>query len=262
MSKICIWCLRESHDRDIEHIFPEALGCPSYLTLPGTAVCRKCNNDLAHLDQVIADDFDFLAVMHGIKRKRGRPAEIASRGNVYATSTTEGPNIFFNLDPNPFTAPTGHTVGPFRGRQRDVRPQIVHDGSGRVNVSFDIAFGQHRKFARGLYKIALSSVAYLQGPETALNPRFNWLRTYVRHGGRPRRILLTSASDSQFVLAAYPPWQNAEGDQAMGVRIAMAEFLLDLTASETQLSSFIDLARIHFGEEHFSVLPSDAYPSS
>lgn len=48
----------------------------------------------------------------------------------------------------------------------------------------------------------------------------------------------------------------------MGVRIAMAEFLLDLTAGETQLSSFIDLARIHFGEEHFSVLPSDAYPSS
>jgi len=248
--------LQESRDRDIEHIFPEALGCPNYLTLPGTAVCRKCNNDLAHLDQVIAGDFDFLAVMHGIKKKRGRPAEIASRGNVYATNTTEGPNIFFNLDPTPHTAPTGQIIGPFRGRQRDVKPQIEHDDSGRTSISFSINFGQHKKFARGLYKIALSSIAYLQGPETALSPKFDWLRTYVRHGGQARRILLTLASDTQYVLAAYPPWQNAEGDQVMGVRIAMAEFLLDLTPSESQVPAFIELARTHFGEEHFSVLPS------
>ncbi len=47
----CIWCSRPTTDKDLEHIFPEALGCSAHLTLPGTVVCRRCNMGLAPLDQ-------------------------------------------------------------------------------------------------------------------------------------------------------------------------------------------------------------------
>ena len=253
---LCIWCLQPAKDRDLEHIFPEVLGCPSHLTLPGTTVCRKCNNNLAHLDQVVADDFDFLLVMNRIKRKGGRPAEVASRGNVYAASTAEGPNIFFNLESIAHTAPTGQTVGPFRGRERDIRPQINRLSNGQAEVSFEVAFGQHKKFARGLYKIALSSIAFLLGPERALQQKYDWIRTYVRHGGARRHILLTAAADKRFMLASYPPWTSEEGEEAMEVRIGMAEFLLDLSEGEVHLPRLLERASVSFGEGNFSVFPA------
>lgn len=252
----CIWCMRESHDRDIEHIFPAALGCPDHLTLPGSVVCRKCNNELAHLDQIIAGDFDFLMVMLGIKRKRDRPAEIRSRGNVYAVSTAEGPNIFFNLDPVLYTTPTGQKIGPFRGRQRDVRPQIKRVKGNEVEVSFEVAFGRNPKFVRGLYKIALSSIAHLLGHSAALSDQFDWLREYVMNGGTRRRVMLTAASDSNFIVAAYPPWKAENGDQAMEIRIGTASFLLDLSQNESPLPRLIEVARTQYGEDKFSVLPN------
>jgi len=252
----CIWCLQPASDRDVEHIFPEALGCPAHLTLSGTTVCRKCNNGLAHLDQVVADDFDFLTVMDGIPRKGGRPPEIASRGNVYGVGAAEGPVIFFNLESVSHTTPNGKTVAPFRGRERDIRPSMKRMADGKGEVSFEVAFGQHRKFARGLYKIALSSIAYLLGPERALQEKYDWVRGYVRHGGARRHVLLTAAASPGFGLASYPPFVSESGEEAMDIRIGPAEFLLDLTENEVQLMSLVNKAREQFGAENFSIFPA------
>ncbi len=257
-SNRCIWCLLESTDSDREHIFPEALGCPDHLTLPGSVVCKSCNNGLAHLDRIVSDDFDFLTVMNGINRKKGRPAEVSSRGNVYASSTPDGPNIFFNLESSPRIAPTGQTINPFRGRPRDIKPDISTLGSGATTISFAVQFGQHKKFARGLYKIALNSIAYMQGSETALHSRFDWIRRYVRKGGEARKILLAAAPDTKYILAAYPPWHDTDGEQAMELRIAMASFLLDLSANEKHYEKIVEQAKIHFGEGNFSLMPPDA----
>jgi hypothetical protein len=181
-SGVCIWCLKESTDADREHIFPAALGWPDDLTVPGSVVCKRCNNGLAHLDQVVADDFDFLLVMNGVRRKRGRPPEVASRGNVYATRTQTGPSIFFNLDVVEHVAVDEQRIGPYRGRTRDIRPQLQVQANGTAKVKFEVEFGQNKKFVRGLYKIALNSVARILGPDAARAEYFDWLRNYVRHG--------------------------------------------------------------------------------
>ena len=252
----CIWCLRSVRDQDVEHIFPEALGCPPHLTLPGTAVCRACNNGLGHLDQVVADDFDFLVVMNGIRRKGGRRAEVVSRGNVYAASTAEGPNIFFNLESAAHTAPTGQRVGPFRGRERDIRPQIKPLAEGTAEVTFEVPFGQHKKFARGLYKIALNSIAFLLGADRARDRRYDWIRAYVRNGGTRRHILLTAAADASYSLASYPPWTGENGEEVMAIRIGPAEFLLDLSQNEVQLPKLLEKASESMGDGNFSVFPA------
>lgn len=255
----CIWCLRPCRDQDVEHIFPEALGCPPHLTLPGTTVCRACNNGLGHLDQAVADDFDFLAVMNGIRRKGGRRAEVVSRGNVYAASTAEGPNIFFNLESVAHTAPTGRRIAPFRGRERDVRPQVARLSDGRARVTFEVPFGQHKKFARGLYKIALNSIAFLLGADRARASRYDWIRDYVRNGGITRHIMLTAAADASYSLASYPPWTGENGEEAMAIRIGPAEFLLDLSQNEIQLPKLLEKASESMGEGNFSVFPRGKY---
>jgi hypothetical protein len=132
----CIWCLQPSSDTDREHVFPEALGCPPDLTLPGSNVCRQCNTSLAHLDRSVAEEFDFVGLLCGISRKRNRPPEIHSRGNVYGCLGKTGPELFFNLEPHCITLPNGKVVQPFRHKARDVRPAVkVHEKTMEMDFS-------------------------------------------------------------------------------------------------------------------------------
>lgn len=253
---LCIWCLKDSSDSDVEHIFPEALGCPDHLTLPGSIVCKRCNNGLAHLDQVVVDDFDFLLLMHGIRRKRGKPPIVASRGNVHATTSTDGLSICFNLDAVDQVAPWGQRVGPYRGRSRDIKPKIEKLGGKLCSIEFDAPIGQDNKFPRGMYKIALNSITYMLGPVVARSERFNWLRNYVKRGGKRRKIMLTSTQNKNFTVTAFPPWINAHGDYALQVQIGLANFLLDLSEDESLMPVFEQEALSQYGKSGFSVFPA------
>jgi HNH endonuclease len=255
---VCIWCLKDSADTDREHIFPAALGCPDDLTLPGSVVCKRCNNGLAHLDQVVADDFDFLLVMNGARRKRGRPSEVASRGNVYATSAQTCPIIFFNLDAVEHAEFGEQRIGPYRGRTRDIRAQLQVEANGTATVKFEVALGQNKKFVRGLYKIALNSIARFHGPDVARAEHFDWIRQYVRHGGPQRRVIVTAAPDDQLRFAAFTPWPNCEGDCVMEIRMGVVSFLLDLSRNESVLASFAEEAKRRFGESGYSIVPTHA----
>ena len=123
---VCIWCLGLTDDEDVEHIFPASLGCPDHMTLPGTVVCRACNSGLAHLDQALAEEFDFMAFMKGIPRKHGRQPEISSRGNVYGWVSSDGPELHFNSERHAVTTVGGRRLAPFRGRGRDVKLVTEH----------------------------------------------------------------------------------------------------------------------------------------
>lgn len=251
----CIWCLNASNDRDIEHIFPEALGCPEHLTLPGTVVCRKCNNGLAHLDQVVADDYDVVCVMLGINRKRGRPASISSRGNMGGLHTPHGPELFLNCDPVPREFPGGHKIGPYRGRDRDVTASVKHHYSGLSTVSVSHTVGQHKKFPRGLYKIALSSIAFCYGHDFALENRFDWIREYVLHGGQRRRIILTRSpgADSQFNTSEL--FLGPEDALAIEIKISSTNFVLDLSPKEIWVADLFSLLQESLGPNNICSIP-------
>lgn len=251
----CIWCLKDSSDSDVEHIFPEALGCPNHLTLPGSIVCKRCNNGLAHLDQVVVSDFDFLLLMHGINRKRGRAPAVDSRGNVHAITSTDGVGICFNLDSVDHVTPWGNRVGSYKGRSRDIKPKIEKLRGKLCSVEFEVNIGQDEKFPRGMYKIALNSIAYMLGPAVARSENFDWLREYVNKGGKRRRILLTSVPNQSFTVTAFPPMMNAHGEYALEVRIALANFLLDLSEEESLIPMFEQEALSLYGESGYSVFP-------
>ena len=191
----CIWCLNSSGGRHVEHIVPEVLGCPPKFTLPEEVVCQSCNNGLGHLDQAVADDFDFVSFQADIPRKKGRPPVISGRGNVYGFTGLNGPEIIFNMGPNPIVTASGSSIAAFRGSERNVKPRFTREGS-YTRVSFQVTFGQSKKFHRGIYKIALSALAYFVGADELLKPKYNQLRQYVRKGTGTRHFLVFAETDS------------------------------------------------------------------
>src|ERR1035437_9160986 len=120
----CIWCSGIANGRDIEHIIPQALGCPTNFVLAGTSVCLKCNNGLAHLDRAVSDEFDFLTFVSGVPRKNGKQPVISSRGNVRGTYKSNIPTITFNMEHHAVVAHDGSRVAAYGGSDRNVNAQF------------------------------------------------------------------------------------------------------------------------------------------
>lgn len=253
-SDICIWCLESANGKHEEHIIPEALGCPPGFVLPGTVVCRKCNNGLADLDQAVIDEFDFRVFMAGVSRKKGRPPVIRSRGNVVATVEQDGPTYTFNMDPVPVAAHDGSRLAPYRGSKRDIRAKFTKEGNV-ASVSFDIPFGQSRKFLRGITKIAFSSLAYFLGAPLARSPAFSAVRRFVKYGVGNRHLLLTFGNDATYSNRVWPPYVSPSGDYAVTFRLASAEFLVDLSEKESFIPMFQSKAFELLGEKNWCTLP-------
>lgn len=255
LSHRCIWCLEHADGGHEEHIIPEAIGCPPGFVLPGTVVCRKCNNGLSDLDQAVIDEFDFLTFIAGVPRKKGRPPAIRSRGNVLATVESSGPTYTFNMEPTPVIAHDGSRLAPYRGAKRDIRARFTKQGH-LASINFEIPFGQNRKFLRGITKIAFSSLAFFLGASLALSPAFTPIRRFVRYGVGERHLMLTFDSNSAFSNRVEPPYVSPSGDYAVTLRIASVEFLVDLSEEESSLSMFQSKAPEFSGEKTWCTLPS------
>ncbi len=250
----CIWCLEQSEGNHEEHIIPEALGCPSGFVLPGSVVCRRCNNGLADLDQAVINEFDFLTFMAGVPRKKGKPPAIRSRGNVLGTVEKSLPTMTFNMEGASVKAHDGSRLAPYRGSQRDVRAKFSKHGES-ANLSFEIPFGQSQKFVRGTVKIGFSALAFFLGASLARSPVFAPIRHFVLNGTGSRHIMLTFDDDTTYTNRAWPPYVTPSGEYAVMFRIAFVEFLVDLSEQESFLREFQFQASKIFGNENWCTLP-------
>lgn len=251
---ICIWCLQPANDKDVENIFPEALGCPDFLTLPGSIVCKKCNNNLAHLDRAVSDEFDFFTFTKGVKRKKNRKPEISSRGNVVAKHTNEGPTIFLNGEKHTIKLEDGTRLTPYKPKSRSVKPAMkIQNNIAEVSMSF--AFGQSEKFIRGLTKIAVNSFAYFDGLDTITSSRFDSVRDFVKNGGEKRKALTMKAGDNEFKLAIERIFNNKSGDYGVVIRIACVIIMIDLSRQNSIISELIEAALNTYGAHGWATIP-------
>ncbi len=251
----CIWCHGPSEGRHVEHIIPEVLGCPTDFILPAEFICQSCNNGLGHLDQAVADDFDFISFQAGIPRKKGKPGKIASRGNVYGFRSANGPEIFFNMDPIPTVASDGTHVAGYRGFERDVKATFEKEGP-YARISFQVTFGKTKKFQRGIFKIALSSLAHFVGPSELYKPKYDRLRQYVCKGSGTRHFMLLAEDDSNYYHKFVPPFVTPDGDYVLEFRLACVRFIVDLSESESHLPRIIEEAKRLVGENGWTVMPT------
>ena len=227
----CIWCLKQNQDAAVEHIIPEALWCPDELVLTGGVVCKSCNNGLGHLDQAVSADLDFIAFQAGIRRKKGRPPAIDSRGNVRGTLEPSGPTLTFNMDHAPVTAHDGSTLGGYRGRGRNVRAKLQrHDKL--AEVTFDVPFGGTDKFVRGIVKIGFSLLAFRVGADQVLDAHFDAVRHFVRGGEGVRHIVVSTDEDARYRHQVTPFTFRESGEHAMAFRLGLPEFLIEFSPED------------------------------
>jgi hypothetical protein len=252
----CIWCLSHCEGTHEEHIIPEAMGCPPGLTLPGSVVCRGCNNGLADLDQAVIDEFDMLTFLAGVPRKKGKPPVIRSRGNVVGSRDDHGSAITFNMENRPVKAHDGTTAAAYRGTNRNIRAKFNTD-ENLACVQFQVPFGQGQKFLRGLTKIAFSSLTYFHGPSVALHTAFDPIRAFVRTGVGKRHVLMRGSDDKKYINRVWAPYVSQSNGYALTFRLACMEFLVDLSAEETYIPMFYSQAMSLYGKDGWTMLPPE-----
>lgn len=249
----CIWCKKKSKTDSIEHIIPEALGCPDGFHLKDGTVCRRCNNGLAHLDQAVVDEFDLLAFWSGVPRKKKKSPAVNSRGNLLGRYLHNNKTLFINMNREPQTI-EGQRIAGYGKSKRNIKASFNVAGS-QAKVSFTVKFGDNPKFVRGILKIAFSSLAYFIGTKEAILPKYDCIRKFVVENNGERKILLKQCSDTGYRNRVWPPYIDSNGEYAIVFRLGMVEFAVDLTQGMTSFPVLLEKSKEFYGNEGWTFLP-------
>jgi hypothetical protein len=254
-NQICIFCKNDSSENiSIEHIIPEALGCPKGFVLSRGEVCKGCNSSLAYLDKAVIDDFDFFMFTQGIPRKRNRLPQILSRGNVVGYHKGNEKIIYFNLDKKVKINVNGYSVSPIGKSERNIAAKFKDN-----TVSFQTKVGADPKFARGIQKIAFSSIVYFIGSELFLGNEYDPIRDFIINGKGDRKIILLPADNKEYVNEVRPLVfdSDSKGEYGIMLRLGWLVFLVDLSPQMRYFPIFKKQAEILWGQKGWTYLPVD-----
>lgn len=251
----CIWCTKRNSDRDIEHIFPEALGCPDGFYLESGMVCKKCNNGLAHLDRVVVGEFEIPAFMASVPRKKNKPPIINSFGNFKGNVHKSEKAFFINMDKNQHSIfPGGEKVAPFRGRHRDIKASINTVGN-QASISFGFEIGKSKKFNRGIIKIAFSILAKAYGSIECNKDKYNQIRQFVNEGKGEIPFIMTKNQTKQYMTQSWNPYKSETGDYIVCFRLSQIDFLVDFTPDFSGFDAIRNKMKEVYGKNGFTWLP-------
>jgi hypothetical protein len=249
----CIWCLNPAGDIANEHIIPESMGGP--FVLPGTVVCGSCNAKLSRLDRAVSDPFDFMTFHAGVLGKRGRMKKVNSRGNIVAEHRKDGSVIRVNSGRRTVTTPDGQTLSGAGQSPRNVMSTMTKLDDGFVKGNLSIPFFFDRMATRGILKIALEAVAFQLGDEFVLQPKFNAVRDYVLGDIGNRSALMLKSNDLQYRHELDAPTLTPALETNIRFRLAIVDFVVDLTETEQLTSRLVTEARQALGENGWHLIP-------
>jgi hypothetical protein len=236
----CLFCGAVDYQPSLEHILPEALGCPADLVLHN-GICQACNNGLGHVDQALVRQFELPAFMAGVPRKNGRKPSVDGWGSFHASVTSDGPTIRFNGGPDDVTMDGRRLKAA--SPQTGVLEKAFGVENGVASVQFSLAISGDGKLLRALYKIALELVLLHLGPTRALAADLDPVRAFVRQGLGAFDALVTPG-DERYQCAFTPPFSAPDGEGlAVAVLLFGVEFNLDLMAGQADLEHWDAEAR-------------------
>ncbi|MCB2059326.1 MAG: HNH endonuclease [Novosphingobium sp.] len=249
----CIWCSSPVRKASIEHILPEALGCPPGFCLTD-CVCMACNNRLGHVDQALLRQFEIIAFLGGVRRKGGRPPSIDNWAPIKARYAENGPELHMNAGPQTVDAFGARlpAASPRNGIQFvSLEPRIP---GVRTELKFEQEFGRGPKFSRALHKVAFGALAYFVGAEEARSHRFDPVRDFVRNGRGQFNVMMTCAQQlggHRFNPPVYLPERTLP---IVEFEIFGVAFLLDLDVEQKGLMQVRD-ALIAHSASNWTILP-------
>lgn len=225
MTDTCIWCAKRP-GRSLEHIVPEALGCPPAFVLR-SGVCEVCNNRNGKLDRALLTPFELITVVKGIPRKRGRMPTVDGLRSLKSGYENGGFALYINRNTYPVVAPDGRSLmgtnksDPLQNFRYDVFP----DGTAEIKFDHELRFD--RKSVRGLFKIAIEAIAYFEGLDAARCVSLNAIKHFVMEGGGDFRAVIVLENDSTCVSYIEPCRIGLSGSRIFGVTLLDLGFVCD-----------------------------------
>lgn len=248
----CIWCGVREFEPSLEHILPDALGCPPGFFLR-SEVCSKCNTKLGHLDQALLKQFEITSFFGNVSRKGRKRPSLTTFSSLAGAYTQSGPEMYLNVGPGPASA-FGKKLKPLSETKEFENVSFTVDGL-TCSLSFTQKFGDDPKFVRALYKVGIGVAVFWLGPKVAHSSSMVDVRRFVRKGkGQFKAIMLLSSSSKEHHFS--PPYVFEEsGFHVVGMRIFGIDFVVDFDPKQQA----IERASLYLQEQEFSgwaILPS------
>lgn len=176
----CIWC-GGSPAASLEHIAPDALGCPEDFVLT-KGVCSRCNHRNGRLDRALLTPFEIMTVPKGVPRKRGKKPTIDGSASIFSDYDENGPVIYMNHETIPIDLPNGKRLSGVNAANPIRNFEMENQNDGKVKLSYDQELRFDRKAVRGLFRIAVETVAFFEGLSAARAPDLTSARRFVTDG--------------------------------------------------------------------------------
>ncbi len=221
----CIWC-GSSPASSLEHILPDALGCPPNFVL-ATGVCEPCNHKNGQLDRALLTPFEIVTVIKGIPRKKGRRPTIDGFSSLASSHDENGPVLYVNGEAHSVKMPNGKVLKGLSPDNpiQDVRITRRHDGLTNISHTQQLRFDY--KAVRGLFKIAFESVAYFQGLAVAQEDRFDEIRKFVKTGKGNFKALITPDPSESYESYVHGGASKPGHEMVVGMTILGVGFICD-----------------------------------
>jgi hypothetical protein len=247
----CLWCKQAIKDKSVEHIVPEALGCPPELVREDIA-CRRCNNGLGYVDQGLVRDLGMLAVMKGQTGKKGRPP-LSGWSAFGGRKGPTGPELFMNLGPGDVDTPIGK-LKPAHKSNGIFDGYMEPDGA-QSRFGWKQHIGAHPHFVRAAYKVGLGLCAHFFGLAYAVQPDLDPVREFVRNGKGPFRLVMAAGQRDDGNFFPAPSARTPSGLPCLTMCIWGVELVVDLDEQQRGLSNLISGMSIGATPPPFVVLP-------
>jgi hypothetical protein len=191
----CIWCGAFPAD-SLEHIAPDALGCPANFVL-AVGVCAKCNHRNGRLDRALLTPYEIITVLKGIPRKKGKRPTVDGFASFSSSYDENGPVFYINREKHAVQTPSGKWLRGTSANDpiKDSNWQQLADGL--VNITYKLELRFDRMAVRGLFKIAIESIAFFEGLGVIRNTDFDSVKHFVlKGGGNFRAIMMPDQNDT------------------------------------------------------------------
>ena len=264
----CIWCGERDPHAVPEHIIPECLGCPAEAVFWNSEVCTRCNNRLSGRDTALCDGFDFLRLAYGQPGKKGRPPALAGRPNARTKRRGRENVLQVNLGPGEQLLDDGYRLkAPTKGIG-SVNGTFERSGDV-VNMTYRVHLFYQPHFVRGIYKIALETIALFAGVDEARSSVFDDIRQFVLDDdGPPRRCLIgirngTTVVPTTFSNTLESPRRRDDGGPGCVVPMRLMDltFVADCTPSEAFVERSLHMRQFSAEAHDWRVLPWELDPS-
>jgi hypothetical protein len=252
VEELCIWCA-ERPGTSLEHIAPDALGCPEDFVLR-SGICSECNHKNGRLDRALLTPFEIITVMKGIPRKKGKKPTVDGFASFASAYDENGPAFYINREKHAVLAPSGKWLAatgdddPIKNAKLEPQPE------GTVKISYDQELRFDRRAVRGLFKIAVEAIGFFEGLHAARDPALAPVKHFVMNGGGNFRAIMMPDQNPAYESYFAPSYIKEGHARVCGMTILGLGFLCDFDPAFSGGNML--LAEIRSGTKWAQIIPN------